>query len=104
MKKDFSKSLQKKNNKSFIINKEIVENYIIAPSTTKNASLENNSNRRNNKSKVRLSFNITSEMKKNSKKIPDYKNWTADKFLSKNNNKISLYYKCFEQINYIIEN
>ena len=69
MKKDFSKSLQKKNNKSFIINKEIVENYIIAPSTTKNASLENNSNRRNNKSKVRLSFNITSETKKIQRKI-----------------------------------
>ena len=105
MKKEgiLSISLENKSNKSLIINKKIGENYIIAPTITKNGSLKNSSNRQNNKSKVRLSFYISSEIRKNVKKNQDYKNWSADKFILKKNNKTSLYNNYIKQIDYFIE-
>ena len=99
------KFLQKKSNKNLTINKEKGDNDIIAPNTTKRGNLKSGSNRRNNKFKVRLSYHISSDIKKNLMINPDYKNGTDDKFIFKKKIKEnSLDINSFEQSDYIFEN
>ena len=99
------KFLQKKCNKNLTINKEKGDNDIIAPNTTKRGNLKSGSNRLNNKFKSRLSYHISSDIKKNLMINSDYKNGTDDKFIFKKKIKEnSLDINSFEQSDYIFEN
>ena len=100
-----SKLVQKISNKNLIINKEKGDNNIIVSDPTKRGGLKSGSNKRNNKSKVRLSCQISSDIKKNLMINPDYKNGTDDKFIFKKKIKEnSLDINSFEQSDYTFEN